>query len=365
MIKSDCKFFEGEKPCIYKLLCENCPNYSKISKKILIIKMAAMGDVLRTTPILKAIKRKYPSSHISWICEKNSFELLQTNPLIDRVFVYDLSNILTIFSQEYDIVYCFDKMRYSASIATKVTAKKKYGFGLNKYGNIFPFNEGSVYSLKLGIDDELKFKKNRKTYQQIIYEMAELPYRRDEYILNLTEKDRKFAEEFFHKNRIREKEFIIGFNTGAGEDFANKSLKPEKFVELARKILAHFENCRIILLGENNEKNREIKRKVKSKNIILLQNCRVREFAAVIEKCSLIISGDTLGMHLAIALRKPVIAIFTSTCFQEIDLYGNGEKIVTPIECAPCYKKECFRKPDCLDLISVEEIYKKILKFRS
>jgi heptosyltransferase-2 len=93
-----------------------------------------------------------------------------------------------------------------------------------------------------------------------------------------------------------------------------------------------------------------------------MENCNVREFAGFIEKCNLIISGDTLAMHIGIALRKKIIAIFTSTCPQEIDLYERGEKIITKFECAPCYKKECFKKPNCIDAIDVEEIYRGVLK---
>lgn len=366
MIKFDCRFFEGERPCKYKLLCSNCSKYSKIGEKILIIKMAAMGDVLRTTPILKAIKRKYPNSHISWICEKNSFKLLQTNPLIDSLFIYNLSSVLQITTEEYDYVFSFDKMKYSASIATLAKSRKKFGFGLNKFGNIFSFNKSSEYSLLLGIDNELKFRKNKMTYQEIIYQMAELPYKKDEYILNLTEEDRKISYNFCKKNKISENDFIIGFNIGSGEDFANKSLTTGKFIQLAKKIISSF-NCKIILLGDEKEreKQEEIKKEVRSKNIILLNNCRVREFAGVIERCNIIVSGDTLGMHIGIALKKKVVAIFTSTAPVEIELYGRGIKIIPPINCTPCYKRYCDKKPSCIDAIKIEDLYRTILKLKN
>jgi len=60
MIKADCIHFKGEKPCQFKILCDHCPYYQPFPTRILIIKCAAQGDVLRTTPLLSGLKRKYP-----------------------------------------------------------------------------------------------------------------------------------------------------------------------------------------------------------------------------------------------------------------------------------------------------------------
>jgi heptosyltransferase-2 len=76
----------------------------------------------------------------------------------------------------------------------------------------------------------------------------------------------------------------------------------------------------------------------------------------------LVISGDTLTLHIAVALKRNLVALFGPTCAQEIELYGRGEKIVSPIECAPCYKKICNKRPNCMDLIDLDKIYNISLK---
>ena len=73
--------------------------------------------------------------------------------------------------------------------------------------------------------------------------------------------------------------------------------------------------------------------------------------------CDLVVTGDTLGMHLAIGAAVPVVVLFGSTCPQEIELYGRGEKVVTPISCHPCYRKECDITPSCQDLIAVDVVH--------
>ena len=85
-------------------------------------------------------------------------------------------------------------------------------------------------------------------------------------------------------------------------------------------------------------------------------------FAGVVAACDLVVTGDTLGMHLAIAGRVPVVALFGSTCATEIELYGRGEKIVTPIDCHPCYRRSCDIRPSCQDLIEPDTVHAAVMR---
>jgi heptosyltransferase-2 len=73
-----------------------------------------------------------------------------------------------------------------------------------------------------------------------------------------------------------------------------------------------------------------------------------------------VVTGDTTAMHLAIGLKKKVIALFGPTCAQEIELYDRGEKVVSSIHCAPCYRRKCEVSPNCMEAITAEEVMKKI-----
>jgi heptosyltransferase-2 len=82
----------------------------------------------------------------------------------------------------------------------------------------------------------------------------------------------------------------------------------------------------------------------------------VRVFAAILELMDVIVCGDTLALQLALAMARPAVALFGSTCSSEIDTFGCGVKIVSPLDCGPCYRAECTRKPDCMDAISVDRV---------
>jgi len=80
--------------------------------------------------------------------------------------------------------------------------------------------------------------------------------------------------------------------------------------------------------------------------------------------CDVVITGDSFGMHLAIALKKFVIAWFGLSCWEEIDLYNRGEKLFqTQLECSPCWKKECPYNLECIQMIDLKKIINIVIRY--
>ena len=107
-IATDCRFFSGESPCVFHkehgVKYSNCSYYSPVGERILVIKMGAKGDVLRTTCILTGLKERYPDSHITWVVEKDSGELLQNINLIDRVLEFSLETFVILQAEKFDLL---------------------------------------------------------------------------------------------------------------------------------------------------------------------------------------------------------------------------------------------------------------------
>jgi heptosyltransferase-2 len=77
--------------------------------------------------------------------------------------------------------------------------------------------------------------------------------------------------------------------------------------------------------------------------------------------CDLIVTGDTLALHVAVALDKMVVALFGPTSAAEIDLYGRGVKLVSDAPCVGCYRTECDVLPTCMERISAQQVHGAIL----
>jgi heptosyltransferase-2 len=82
----------------------------------------------------------------------------------------------------------------------------------------------------------------------------------------------------------------------------------------------------------------------------------VRHFAAIIAACGLIVAGDTLAMHLSLALARRTIVLFGPTSAAEIEMYGLGEKVLPQMGCLACYKNACDFVPNCMDLITTDMV---------
>jgi len=362
MIRADCLHFKGDKPCSFGLFCEKCPHFEPFPKRILIIKGRAQGDVLRTTALLSGLKRKYPKSHVSWLVDEESTELLLNNPCLDRILAFNLENVLALLVEKFDVLISLDKEPSSTSLATKINSPQKFGFGMNEYGNLEIFNEAAEYAYRLGIDDELKFFSNKKTYQEMIYEVTEIDYKNDEYVFQFDEGAKKKAQAFFKSHRILKNRLSIGLNTGAGTKFETKQWPKEHYLKLIQHLKTGL-GANVFLLGGKKERemNRYLERESKGKAYNTGNDNSLLEFAGFLSLMDVVVSSDTLGMHLAIALKKKTVALFGSTCPQEIELYGRGIKIFAGVSCSPCYKQTC---PDgkCMKKITPRQVFEAIKK---
>ncbi len=359
----NCRYFLGDRPCKFKRTCPRCPHYNPIGQRILIVKLAAIGDVMRTTPLIFGLKRAYPLSHITWVVDKEAFPLLENNPYIDRLLTFDFSSLLPLELETFDLIIGLEKEPRGAALVSKLNGREKKGFGLGPEGNIYPVNRASSYAYLLGLDDELKFHQNQKTYPELIFEMAELDYQKDDYLLFLSSRDLTFAETFAKQMNLKKEERVIGLNTGAGNGFVNKAWTVEGYVQLIIGLKKKSNDCLLLLGGLNEkERNTQILKQVGRWVVDSGYENTLGQFAALINLCDVVVTGDTVGLHLAIALKKKVVAIYGLSQPQEAELYGRGEKIITSLSCAPCCRRSCDVTPNCMEVIKAEEVINAVQK---
>jgi ADP-heptose:LPS heptosyltransferase len=368
-----CKNYSGYKPCkpYYNCLEEGCAEENaKIGTKILIISLDALGNVLDNTPILHAIKRKFPESTIYWLTLPNAEKILFYNHLIDKVYTWTDENRMILKNIKFDYVMNADKSVYACAFANEVNAKKKLGFILNEDGKIIPANEGAMYSYILGIDDQKKFRDNTRSGVDIIHEVFELEYKYDPYVFNFSEEEKDFINNYKKEIKYNSKYIYVGFNTGCSELFPNKKMTIEQHIKIIKDILKN-KKLKIVLLGgkEDTERNKKIYnsfKKEQRKNIINTPSTLgLRRGACFMSIPDIVISGDSFGMHLAIALQKYIIVWFGLSCWAEIELYGRGEKLYPKdLECSPCWKRVCPYNLECIEMIDLKKIVELVNNYK-
>ena len=364
MLKLDCKYFHGDRPCVFNktegIVCDHCNYYCQIKMKILIIKLDAVGDVLRTTTILPQLKKIYPDSFITWCTRKNSKQLFENNKLVDEIITIEDGAYFRIKTEKYDQVINLDTSKISSSIASMAKSEKKTGFILNEKGFVEPTSESANTWLEMSAFDNFK-KTNTKSYQQIIYDILEFPKPIFQPQLFVPEETTKRISDNLKQIGLSKKLKTIGLNVGVGPKWPSKGW-PEKNWEQLIKILGN-KNYNLLLLGgpEESDSIQNLKTKFPFLIDTGTENSEL-EFAAIINECDLVITCDTFALHIATAMSKKLIVIVGPTSAAELYLYEKGVKLTPLFECKCYYKRNCTEEFFCMESISPDSVLKEIDK---
>lgn len=325
-VKTDCLKFRGDLPCLphkkFGFHCQNCPEYVQTKGKILIIKLGAIGDVIRTTPLLHKIAAEYPDYAIHWLTY--SPEILDKDS-VTRIFPVTVENIELIKNIKYDLLFNLDKDPIAIALANQVLAKKKHGFTIDEFGHATYFpSEASKHKWLTGLFDDLN-KENTKHYVQEIFEICGFEFGGEEYILKVEEPFAEYVPEPGKK--------VVGLNTGCGGRWTSRLWAEDYWVTTAKSLLE--KGYDVILLGGEQEHEKNL-RLQKASGAKYFGYFPLKKFIALVDRCDLVITAVTMGMHIAIGLGKKLVLFNNIFNKNEFYLYDKGVILEPDYDC-PCY----------------------------
>lgn len=368
-IKKDCYYYLGNKPCsFHKMdgrLCKDCKNYKKIEENILIIKLDALGDVLRATSVLPALKNKYPNSTITWLTRRNALPLIRNNPFVYKYYAVEGNYLEILLSQKFDICINLDAESISGSIAKIVNAREKIGFIVDDKGSVIPANHSAVEWFEMGLNDRLK-RANRKTYFEHMYRIIGLP--EDNIhppIIELTDKQIKLAKRKRLEYGLDKYRKTVGINTGGGKKWENKKWLCEYYIKLIRLLYDKYPDIALLLYGgpEEIEFNNKIIKTVDTKIINTGCTNTIEDFVSIVSLSDVFFTSDSLGMQVSLSHGIETIVIVGPTSPWELDVFGKGEIIYPQLECISCYLPRCDKNPNCMEWITPEIVFKGLKKY--
>lgn len=370
----NCRFFNGYKPCGKRSqstknsnnevsnCSDSCSEKNIINKNILIVHLGALGSVVRSSALLRKVKKQEPNSYVIWLTSEAVLPILQGHPAIDSLLSLNFINIVKLQNYIFDDIYVIDKSLEATGVVAQLNAKRIHGYKANPLnGAILPMGAEALEIWEIGISNHKKFFENKKTELQLVFESLGFEYQQEPYWLHLTEEELERAKARKSSWKLKNnKKIIVGINTGCSPTIPYKKLSVEKHVELIRAIEENFERSevQVVLLGgaEDTERNEKLRLLSLTKNVIVSESTKgLRDGILSVQACDIVISGDSLGMHLAIALSKYTIAWFGPTCDHEIDLFQKGSKIKTYLSCSPCWKRSCDHERMCFDHVNISD----------
>jgi heptosyltransferase-2 len=352
-----CRHFNGYKPCEKSPVCNSeCASLEIASQSIIIVHLGAMGAVLRSTALLRMLKRKHPNSYITWVTEEACKPLLQNNPLVDRILGMSHRDLLILSGMKFDLGYFIDKSAEMAGLQKLVSPSQIFGFTTYpSTGAIIPYNSEANPLWEIGLDNNKKFFENTKPELQLVAEALRLPYERDEYLVSLSEFENELALARAKQWSMGHQKTLVGLNTGTSGILPNKTIP----VDVWRRFLESYRDqsrIRFVLLGGSTDLERNERIAVGFDVVQSPTTLGLRDGLSSMMAVDYVLTGDSLGLHMAIALKKVVLAWFGPTCAHEIDLYGRGIKIKTSHGCSPCWKRSCKELEPCNQMIDVVQI---------
>jgi heptosyltransferase-2 len=330
--------------------------------KILIIKIGALGDVVRSSFIAQALYEKYYSSQpkITWVTSDKARPFFVNNAYVSEILPE--SEKEKIKNNKYDLIINLEEDEENCKFVSKLNCRKILGF-------YYDFSNGKIVSSPSAKEwydmsvlgekpkNNILKKENKKTLRQILGEIIEVKnWIKYQPFLRLTNPQRVFAANFLRRHNLTRKDIILGINTGSADRWP-KQLSIEKTAKLI-DLLSKKYKAKILLFGGPNEIERNRQIIAKSHSHIIDTGCGndLVEFPALISVCSLFITTDSLGVHVSLALKRKTICLLGPTSSNEVDMYGFGEKVVADSKCLCCYKSDC----KSMEKISLKKIIQSV-----
>ena len=347
--------------------------------RILFINPFGIGDVLFTTPAVRAIKEAHPESFIGYWCNLRVKDLLTSNPRINKVFALSRGDIKKLYKESFfkglvsslKLIFEIKKERFDIcldfsldhryGLAAKIVGiKRRIGFNYKQRGRLLTdkiditgYHDKHVVEYYLDLLKFLNIEAKEKNLEVFI-----LPQ-----IQELADKILK------EKANLRENDLVVGIAPGAGgswgKDAFYKHWPAERFAYVADRLIEDF-GAKVILLGDESEIviRDEILRKMHHRLIDLVGEINLEVLPAIIKRCHIFLSNDGGPMHIAVGLGVKTVTVMGPTSEVVYGPYPLSEKNVVVTckgECRPCYKN--FRLPACnndlacLKMVDEDEVY--------
>jgi len=360
LVKTNCRWYVGDRPCMpHKkegVVCEGCPHEEPVQRRILIVKLAAAGDVLRTTAVLEPLRKANPGAHITWLTAPPAVPLLRSNDAIDRVLKLDAGTVTVLATESFDLVCGLDLDAPSTSVTEYARAPEKRGYGRTERGAVRPFDEAGETWLQMSLWDDLK-RANKRTYQQHILDILHLEGPPGRICVPLEPQAVERAERKIRQRNIEGNKPIVGLNVGAGVRWKKKAWTLDGYTALAERIHKSLNATVFLLYGPEDASRAAAVRAGVSIPIVDTGGTNtLPEFAAIVNMCSVVVTGDTLALHVAVGLGKRVVVLVGPTSAAELDLYNQGVILQGDVDCLGCYLPDCEKQPDCMETIGAEQV---------
>lgn len=329
-------------------------------RKILIVNVNWIGDVLFSTPAIRALRRHYPDAHIACMVVPRCREVLELNPNINELIIYDekgeykgLTGKMRLISElkarSFDMVFLFHRSLTRTLMVALSGIRERVGIDNPKRGFLLsrkvPPPPSDIHKVEQFLN---------------IVKVTGVKDAGKDMEVHVSGSDEAFAESFLKSQGIKKGEPFAILNAGGNWDM--KRWPAENFAELGNRIGDEY-GMPVILTGAGKDVGlaEKIAKMMKKKPVIAAGTTSLRQLASIMKRAALVVSNDSGPMHIAVSQGAKTIAIFGPTDPKLTGPYGSGaykvlQKSSGKPGCKiPCYNLRC-EDALCMKAVSVDDV---------
>ncbi len=314
-------------------------------KKILIILLDRIGDVILSTPALRAVREAFPKAEIHLLVRDYTKELLVNNPNINGLQIFKKDSL----SKDYDLAIALHP-GITQNYLT-FTCEAKYRVGYTGWGG------GFFLTHTLKDDRSTRIRHEVESALEVVG-VAGGKTEDKKLDISVTEEGEKFARDYFKKNNLSSNQPVVAIHPGARQEYIRWN--KEGFAEVADRLIK-FKNVKVILTGSSKEDQlvKETASLMAEKPVCAV-GLRLTQLISLLKKCSLFIGNSTGPMHIAAGLDIPVVAIFGAIhpldSYQEWRPWNEKHIVVSKnLNCPQCHPTDC-KTFECMEMISADDV---------
>ncbi|MFC1510735.1 lipopolysaccharide heptosyltransferase II [Candidatus Omnitrophota bacterium] len=335
----------------------------KIYKNILVVRTDRIGDVILTSPSLKVLRRTYPEARITVLMRPFTKELLVDNPYIDEILLDDREHnpdgffgfwrlVSLIREKNFDLAINYHTKKRTNLLCFLAGISERIGYKDKKFG--FLLTKQIKDERHLGLKHEAQYCLDLLQHIGVTDFDCELH-------VSVTREAKEWMDRVCVENKIDADQTLIALHPGASDPA--KRWPVQRFAELMEGLIERFPKARFILIGDRvcYQLVRDIVSDTKVPLINMAGVTTVGQLVALINHSVLLVSNDSGPVHIAAALNKPVVSLFTRNQpginpERWKPLNENSRVVSVPLDEKPSFTKAREMDAEFLEVIQTEEV---------
>lgn len=330
-------------------------------RRILLVRTDRIGDVLISTPVIKAIRDHYPTSYIAMMVSSYTRELVEGNPYLDRVIVFDKDRHNSLFSA-WNFSQRLKKEGFDTAIILYPTVRTHLLCFLAGIKERIGYDWRAPYLLTTVIPHKKQEGlKHELEYNFDLLKPLGISEIQPELHLNLKESAERSVEGLLGSLGVSSRDRLVAISPAAS--CVSRLWSARKFAEVIDCLSAFF-RVKVLLVADSQHRSivEEVVRSARSKPIDLSGRLSLSELASLFKRCALVISNDSGPVHVAVAVKTPVISIFGRNQpglgpLRWGPLGRSDVAVYKKTDCDPCLAHDCQSRFKCLEAITSDEVF--------